>query len=247
MVSTNKNENKTGIWPSHTCKQDNMMASVSGGSCVGLRPASSLTLPEIWGHLWCRKLTHAATKVSPCSRILSVSHLSSLRYSRREARHERSITKGKRWTFSNIDNAFRSWATSRILDKRAWSCSALMYHSAIACITRGLTWGDWACQTWCRMIAEFGWLPRKMGIKLLSNSCLSLDMGCVSWRSPRTKTSGQCWTGSLSNSCTWLYNPPFSNKVRRISNNPRHFQLASFLLSGSGGDFKISTLIAWCG
>ena len=189
---------------------------------------------------------HAVTKVSLCSRILSVKHLSSLRYSRRDARHERSITKGKRWTFSNIDNVFRSWVTKRILDKRAWSCSASMYHSAVVFITRGLTWSDWACQTWCRnsrMIAEFGWWPRKM----VSNSCPSLNMGCVSWRNLNTKTSGQCWTGSSSNSCTWLSNPSFSNNLRRTSNNPRQFQLTSFLLSGSGGDFKIFTLIVCCG
>lgn len=44
---------------------------------------------------------------TPCSRILSVSHLSSLRYSRREASAARSITKANGVPFSSIDKAWR--------------------------------------------------------------------------------------------------------------------------------------------
>ena len=72
-----------------------------------------------------------------CSLILSVSHLSNFKYSLLEARHARSITNAKGVAFSNIDRAFRSWATSKILDNLVWSCgSPRMYHSAMECMMR---------------------------------------------------------------------------------------------------------------
>lgn len=42
--------------------------------------------------LTCKNLTHADIKFSPCSRILSDNHLSSFKYSRREAKQAKSMT-----------------------------------------------------------------------------------------------------------------------------------------------------------
>lgn len=44
-------------------------------------------------------------KLTPCSLILSDSHLSSFRYSLLDAKQARSITKANGVAFSNIDNA----------------------------------------------------------------------------------------------------------------------------------------------
>lgn len=44
--------------------------------------------------LTCKNLIQADTKFSPCSRILSDNHLSSFKYSRREAKQAKSITNG---------------------------------------------------------------------------------------------------------------------------------------------------------
>lgn len=40
----------------------------------------------------CKNLIQADTKLSPCSRILSDNHLSSFKYSRREAKQAKSMT-----------------------------------------------------------------------------------------------------------------------------------------------------------
>jgi len=45
---------------------------------------------------------------TPCSRILSVSHLSSLRYSRLDARQAKSMTKAYGVAFSNTDSAYNT-------------------------------------------------------------------------------------------------------------------------------------------
>jgi len=45
---------------------------------------------------------------TPCSRILSDIHLSSLRYSRLDARHAKSMTKAYGVEFSNNDNAYNT-------------------------------------------------------------------------------------------------------------------------------------------
>lgn len=56
---------------------------------------------------------HART-LTPCSRILSVSHLSSLRYSRREASAARSITKANGVPFSSIDRDWKANIKRRV-------------------------------------------------------------------------------------------------------------------------------------
>lgn len=42
--------------------------------------------------LTCKNFTQDDMKISPCSRILSDNHLSSFKYSRREAKHAKSMT-----------------------------------------------------------------------------------------------------------------------------------------------------------
>ena len=51
-----------------------------------------------------------------------------------------------------------------------------MYHSAMACMTRVRMVVDWPwmCQANGRMMPEFGWLFRKMGIKLVRSSCFKV-------------------------------------------------------------------------
>lgn len=124
--------------PAQDCRQANIVANVSGGSCalfgwsfsgasppmmVGQRLFRKVT--QAWmngsydrqtgrvlsqGHVYSTMLLRIRTCVcsalTPCSRILSVSHLSSLRYSRREASAARSITKANGVPFSSID---RDW------------------------------------------------------------------------------------------------------------------------------------------
>ena len=54
--------------------------------------------------------------LTPCSLILSVNHLSSLRYSRREASAARSITKANGVPFSSIDRDWRKTKTHRLIN-----------------------------------------------------------------------------------------------------------------------------------
>jgi len=62
---------------------------------------------------------------TPCSRILSVSHLSSLRYSRLEARQARSITKAYGVALSNIDNACNTSTVVTLLASKNFQAATL--------------------------------------------------------------------------------------------------------------------------
>ena len=86
-----------------------------------------------------------SVSLTPCSRILSVIHLSSLRYSLRDARHARSMTKRKGVALRSVERALRSWATSKIRESLVWSPSPLMYQSAMECITIWRMVGDCPC------------------------------------------------------------------------------------------------------
>ena len=109
-----------------------------------------------------------------CSLIFSDSHLSSLRYSLREARHARSMTNANGDVVKSMDNAFRSWETSRIrLRRNCWcSGSLFMYQWDIACSmwVRIVVDGTTICQAWWSIMAELAWLSRKMGIKFITSS-----------------------------------------------------------------------------
>ena len=129
---------------SHTWRHSMIVARHSTGSlpfgtAFSLRPG-----PVTVGIFHCRNFTVAATKISPCSRILSASHLSKFRSSHLLARMARSITKGKGWPLNIIKSALRSWATSRILESPECSLShswlAFRYQSAMLSIRMGLIW-----------------------------------------------------------------------------------------------------------
>ena len=61
-------------------RQTRMVAIVSGGSWEDLGSMSSFP-PSSWGHLRWRNFTQADMNGSPCSRILSVNHLSNFKNS----------------------------------------------------------------------------------------------------------------------------------------------------------------------
>ena len=88
-------------WPSGmerpaSCRHKMMVARQSKGRVV-LGTEFSFSGPGsiTAGIFLCRNLTVAATKISPCSLILSSTHFSRFRYSLLLARIARSITKGK--------------------------------------------------------------------------------------------------------------------------------------------------------
>ena len=95
----------------------------TGNVCLGM--ASSFRGPAVIndGIFLCRNLTVAATNISPCSLIMSLNHFSRFKYSRLLASIAKSITNGKGCPFSIILRAFKSWATSRILDSLECSLS----------------------------------------------------------------------------------------------------------------------------
>ena len=148
----------------------------------------------------------AATNISPCSRIMSLNHFSRFKYSRLLARIARSITNGKGCPLSIILRAFRSWATSRILDNLECSlspsCAALRYQSAMLSTRIGLICIDCECQAWARITPELGWAARNILNSLPSSSCLSRVIGGLICSRPRTNTSGQLCLGKASNSAT---------------------------------------------
>lgn len=56
--------------------------------------------------LTCKNFMQADINGSPCSRILSLSHFSSFKYSLLDAKHAKSITNGNDWAFNKSDNAY---------------------------------------------------------------------------------------------------------------------------------------------
>lgn len=134
--------------PAQDCRQASMVARVSGGSWELLGWSLSGGRPPIidgqrrfrnvthawmkgsWGTtgLWLgSSQTRASGRISitsirtPCSLILSVSHLSSLRYSRRDARAARSITKANGVPFSNME---RDWKGDKETRQPWWISSS---------------------------------------------------------------------------------------------------------------------------
>ena len=63
--------------------------------------------------------------------------------------------------------AFRSWATSSILDSLPWSISPFEYHSAIACIT-----------SW-RIDADWPWQRKRENSKTVVHRQLPQQVACV--------------------------------------------------------------------
>lgn len=63
--------------------------------------------------------------------------------------------------------AFRSWATSSILDSLPWSISPFEYHSAIACIT-----------SW-RIDADWPWQRKRENSKTVVHRRLPQQVACV--------------------------------------------------------------------
>ena len=108
----------------------------------------------------------------------SLSHFSKFKYSLLDASTAKSMTKGNKLVCNSTDNALRSCATSRILERRLCSESpsvtALPYHSAIALITTGFNWIVVECHACVNITPELGWLFRKIWNSPISKSRLKI-------------------------------------------------------------------------
>ena len=92
-------------YPEKACRHDSIVFTVSWGSCALLGSSFSGITPVKWGQRRLRKSTTATANSSWCSRSLSLSHLSNLRYSRRDANAARSMTKANDEPFNNMERA----------------------------------------------------------------------------------------------------------------------------------------------
>ncbi len=116
--------------------------------------------------------------ITPWSRIRSDIHLSSFRYPLLDAKQAKSMVNIDGWPFNKTNRAFKSCDTSNMRAKRAL-CSksdAFLYHSPmefIIIVLMRLVKALWFHE-YCKITAEFGWLPRNTRINVDINSCFIL-------------------------------------------------------------------------
>lgn len=82
--------------------------------------------------------------------------------------------------------------------------------------TKKYSYLTWPCHAQCKIIAELGWFPRKIGIRVEMSSWRKVCQEVLICSKANTSMSGQCLIGKLKSCLTCSYCPT-SASLRRDS------------------------------